>query len=41
MGTSAVVMLLIGAIILWGGVTVAIVNYVVHSRRDTRAFEHD
>jgi len=41
MGTSAIVMLLIGAIFLWGGVAAAIVNYTIHSRRDTRLFEHD
>jgi hypothetical protein len=41
MGTSAIVMLLIGAVLLWGGVAAAIVNYAVHSRRDTRLFKHD
>jgi hypothetical protein len=41
MGTSAIVMLLIGAVFLWGGVAAAIINYAVHSRRDSRLFEHD
>ncbi|HEX2177844.1 MAG TPA: methionine/alanine import family NSS transporter small subunit [Nocardioidaceae bacterium] len=41
MGTSAIIMLLIGALLLWGGVAVAVLNYARHSRRDERAFEHD
>lgn len=41
MGTGAIVMLLIGAVLLWGGVAVAVLNYVRASRKDTRAFEHD
>ena len=41
MGTGAVVMLLIGAIFLWGGVAVSVLNYMRASRKDTRGFEHD
>ncbi len=41
MGTSAIVMLLIGAVFLWGGVAVAVLNYARASRGDERAFEHD
>ncbi|MDQ4084235.1 MAG: MetS family NSS transporter small subunit [Actinomycetota bacterium] len=41
MDGSSVVMLLVGATFLWGGVAVSVLNYVRHSRRDTRAFEHD
>lgn len=41
MDASAVVMLLIGAIFLWGGVAVAVANYVRASRHDNRDFGHD
>lgn len=41
MDASAIVMLLIGAIFLWGGVAVAVASYVRASRRDTREFGHD
>lgn len=41
MGTSAIIMLVIGGVFLWGGVLVASLNYVRASRRDTRTFEHD
>jgi hypothetical protein len=34
MGTSAVVMLLVGAVFLWGGFTLAAVTYWRSSRRD-------
>lgn len=35
MDTGAIIMFLIGAIALWGGVALAIVNYNRASRRDT------
>ncbi|MPZ60132.1 MAG: methionine/alanine import family NSS transporter small subunit [Propionibacteriales bacterium] len=35
MGTEAIVMFLIGAVALWGGVAVAILNYIRASRSDT------
>jgi len=35
MDPSAIVMFLIGAVFLWGGVLVAVVHYVRASRRDT------
>lgn len=35
MGTSAVIMLIFGALFLWGGVAVAVINYQRASRRDT------
>lgn len=41
MGTSAIVMLLIGAVFLWGGVLVASINYARASRRDNRTFQHE
>jgi hypothetical protein len=35
MDTGAIIMFLVGAIALWGGLALAIVNYVRTSRRDT------
>ena len=35
MGTSAIIMFVIGALLLWGGLAVAVVNYQRASRRDT------
>ncbi|HEX6249726.1 MAG TPA: MetS family NSS transporter small subunit [Nocardioidaceae bacterium] len=35
MDTSAIIMLLIGAVFLWGGVAAVTVNYIRASRRDT------
>lgn len=37
MGTGAVIMFLIGAIGLWGGVIVAVINYNRMSRREQRS----
>lgn len=34
MGTSAIVMFVIGAVFLWGGVIVAVISYVRASRRE-------
>lgn len=34
MSASAIVMLIVGAVLLWGGVAVAVVNYVRMSRRE-------
>lgn len=36
MGTSAVIMFLIGAIGLWGGLVLAIINYNRVSRREAK-----
>lgn len=33
MGTSAIVMFVIGAVFLWGGVLVAVISYVRAARR--------
>lgn len=33
-GTSAIIMLLIGAVIVYGSLTAAVVNYVRASRKD-------
>jgi hypothetical protein len=41
MGTDAIVMLVVGAVFLWGGVAVAVLNYMRASKHDARAFEHD
>jgi hypothetical protein len=41
MSTSATIMLLIGAVFLWGGVAVASLHYVRASRKDTRTYEHE
>jgi hypothetical protein len=41
MGTSAIVMLIIGAVFLWGGVAVAVLHYMRASQRDTRTYQHD
>lgn len=35
MGTSAIVMFVIGAVFLWGGVAAAVANYVRASRRES------
>lgn len=35
MDTDAIVLLLVGALFLWGGVAVSVINYVRASRRDT------
>lgn len=35
MDTGAIIMLVIGAILLWGGLVVAVVNYQRASRRET------
>jgi hypothetical protein len=40
MDTASIVMLLIGAVFLWGGVAASVTNYVHHSRHDTRTFDH-
>jgi hypothetical protein len=34
MDTAAIIMLVIGAIFLWGGVAAAAIHYVVAARRD-------
>jgi hypothetical protein len=35
MDTSAIIMFIIGAVFLWGGVVAAVINYVRASRRQT------
>ena len=36
MDTAAIVMLVFGALFLWGGLAVAAVHYVLAARRDAR-----
>lgn len=36
MGTGALVMFVVGALLLWGGLALAIANYVVSARREVR-----
>ncbi len=36
MSTEAIVMFVVGAVLLWGGLVLAIVSYVLRSRREAR-----
>lgn len=36
MGTSAIIMFIVGALLLWGGLALAVVSYVRSSRGEAR-----